>query len=62
MSGEATEEYLSPNDVKEFRAAILDAGMRLGTLLKPEYPKAELVSDAQYDVLKVMEDYGLDGK
>ena len=62
MSDKATEEYLSPDDVKEFRAAIFDAGMRLGTLLKPEYPKAELVSDAQYNFSKVVEGYGLDGK
>ena len=60
MSG-AAMEYLSPNDVAEFRAAILDAGLRLGTLVKADYPKASLVSEALYVVTKVVGDYGLDG-
>ena len=44
------------------QSAILNAGLRLGTLLMPEYPKASLVSKALYDVTKVVEDYGLEGK
>ena len=46
MSGAATE-YLSPDDVVEFCDAILEAGLRLSTLLEAEYyPSASLVSEA----------------
>ena len=55
-------KYLSPDAVVEFCNAILDAGMRLSALLTAEYPKASLVSEALYDVTKVVEDYGLEGK
>ena len=61
MSGAATE-YLSPNDVAEFRDAILDASLKLGTLLTAEYPRAEQVSAALQVVTKVVGDYGLEGK
>ena len=61
MSGSATE-YLSPDDVTEFCNAILDAGLKLGTLLTAEYPRAEQVSAALYVVTKVVGDYGLEGK
>ena len=36
--------------------------MRLSALLTAEYPKASLVSEALYNVTKVVEDYGLEGK
>ena len=55
-------EYLSPDDVGEFRTAILDAGLGLGTLLTAEYPRSELVSEALYVVTKVVGVYGLEGK
>ena len=61
MSGSATE-YLSPDDVTEFCNAILDAGLKLGTLLTAEYPRAEQVSAALYVVTKVVGNYGLEGK
>ena len=61
MSGTATE-YLSPDDVGDFRNAILNAGLWLGILLRAEYPRAELVSEALYIVTKVVGDYGLEGK
>ena len=61
MSGAATE-YLSPNDVAEFCDAILDAGLKLGTLLTAKYPRAEQVSAALYVVTEVVGDYGLEGK
>ena len=34
----AATDYLSPLDVAEFRRVILDAGMRLASLLTFEYP------------------------
>ena len=55
-------KYLSPDEVVEFRNAILDAGIRLSALLTAEYPKALLISNALYDVTKVVEDYGLEDK
>ena len=60
MSGAATE-YLSPNDVAKFCAAILNAGLRLGTLVTADYPKASLVSEALYVVTKIVGDCGLEG-
>ena len=55
----AVTKYLSPDEVVEFRNAILDAGMRLSALLTAEYPKASQVSKALYNVTKVLEDYNL---
>ena len=62
VTGYAPAEYLSPDDVVAFRAAILDAGVVLGILLTTEYPRAELVSEALYAVTKVVGVYGLEGK
>ena len=62
MIGHAAPEYLSPDDVGEFRTAILDAGLGLGTLLTAEYPRADLVSEALYVVTQVVGVYGLEGK
>ncbi len=53
---------MSPDDVREFRNAILDAGLGFGTLLTAEYPRAELVSEALYVVTKFVGFYGLEGK
>ena len=61
-NGHAATEYLSPDDVAAFRAAILDAGYVLGTLLTSEYPRSDLVSKAWYAVTKVVGVYGLEGK
>ena len=58
----AATEYLSPDDAGAFRTAILDAGSGLGTLLKAEYPRADLVSEALYVVTQVVGVYGLEGK
>ena len=46
ITGHAATDYLSPDDVKEFRNEILDAGLGFGTLLAAEYPRTELVSEA----------------
>ena len=62
VTGRAATEYLSPDNVADYRAAILDAGYRLGTLLTAEYPRAELVSEALYAVTNVVGVYGLEGK
>ena len=61
VTGRAATRYLSPDDVAAYRAAILDAGYRLGTLLTAEYPKADLVSEALYAVTQFVEVYGLEG-
>ena len=62
VTGRAATEYLSPDDVAAYRAAILDAGYCLGTLLNAEYPRADLVSEALYAVTTVGGVYGLEGK
>jgi len=56
------DKYLSPTDVEEFRMVVLEAGTRLASLLTVEYPSADLVSDALYDVTDVVECYSLRGK
>ena len=55
-------KYLSPTDVEEFHTVILEAGTRLASLLTVEYPSADLVSDALYNVMEVVEVYSLKGK
>ena len=59
---QAAVEYLSPDDVRAFRAAILATGSVLSGLLGSEFPPAESVSDALYAVTKVVGMYGLQGK
>ena len=59
-SNEANErEGMSPVDVEEFHTDILDAGTELASLLELEFPNAESVSNALFDVVKVVEDYEL---
>ena len=58
----AATKYLSPMDVEEFRTVVLEAGTRLASLLTVEYPSADLVSEALYIVMEVMECYSLEGK
>ena len=41
---------------------ILEAGTRLGSLLTVEYPDADLVSAALYNVSEVVEDFSMKGK
>ena len=59
---QAAVEYLSPDDVCAFRAAILATGSVLRGLLGSEFPPAEPVSDALYAVTNVVGMYGLQGK
>ena len=58
----AVTKYLSPDKVVEFCNAIFDAGIRLSALLTAEYPKSSLVSEALYNVTKVVENNGLEDK
>ncbi len=58
----AAVEYLSPDDVCAFRAAILDTGRVLSGLLGSEFPSSGAVSDALYAVTNVVGTYGLQGK
>ena len=55
-------KYLSPMDVEEFRTVMLDAGSRLASLLKFEYPNAGLVNNALFDAMDVVECYRLKEK
>ena len=55
-------KYLSPTDVEKFRTVVLEAGTRLASLFTVEYPSADLVIDALYDVTEVVECYSLRGK
>ena len=56
------EKYLSLVDVEEFRTDILEAGTWLASMLTVEYPDADLVSAALYNVSEVVEDFSMKGK
>ena len=58
----AALEYLSPDDVCAFRAAILDTGSVLSGLLGSEFPSSDAVSNALYAVTNAVVTYGLMGK
>ena len=58
----AAVEYLSPDDVCAFRAAILDTGRVLSGLMGAEFPSSGTVSDALYAVTNAVGTYGLQGK
>jgi hypothetical protein len=49
-------------DVEEFFTDILDAGLRLASLLTVEYPRADLVGEALSAVTEVVEVFSLEGK
>ena len=49
-------------NVKEFRTDILEAGTRLSSMFKVEYPDADLISAALYDVSEVVENFSMKGK
>ena len=53
---------MSPLDVEEFCAEIINAGARLADLVVVEYPNACLVDDALFGVTEVVECYGLKGQ
>ena len=52
-------KYLPPGNVKEFSEEILEAGTQLASLVKAEFPIADFVSAALYDVIVVVENHGL---
>jgi hypothetical protein len=56
----AVMEYLSPIDAEEFCTGILDAGVRLASLLTA-YPRADLVNEALSVVTEVVEAFSLEG-
>ena len=58
----AATEYLSPDDVEEFCAEILNSGARLADLVVVEYPNACLVDNALFGVKEVVECFGLKGR
>jgi hypothetical protein len=55
-------EDMSPNDVAEFWADIIDAGARLADLVDVKYPDAHLVDDALFAVTEIVECFGRKGQ
>jgi hypothetical protein len=55
------EEYVPPNEIKEFRKEILEAGRHLAVASSPCFPDAERDSEAIGKVLTVVKDYTLVG-
>jgi hypothetical protein len=51
------EEYVPPDEIKEFRKDILEAGRHLAVVNSPRFPDAERVSKAIGKVLTVVNDY-----
>jgi hypothetical protein len=56
------QEYVPPDDVKDFHCEILEAGMRLMSVRGAKFPNAELISIAMDSVLHVVGMYNLAGK
>ncbi len=53
---------MPPDEVKDFRSEILEAGMRLISVSGANFPNIELVSNAMGSVLHVIRMYNLEGK
>ena len=60
--GQTEKEDMSPLDVEEFRADIVDAGACLADLVVVPYPNARLVNDALFGVTEIVECFGLKGR
>ena len=60
--GQTGTEDMSPLDVEEFRACIVEAGARLANLVVLEYPDACFVDDALFGMTEVVECFGLKGQ
>ena len=60
--GLTEKEEMSPHDVEEFRAEIVDAGARLADLGVVPYPNAHLVNNALFAVTESVECFGLKGR
>jgi hypothetical protein len=56
------QEHMPPDEVKDFRSEILEAGMRLILVRGANFPNAELVRNAMGGVLHVVRMYDLEGK
>jgi hypothetical protein len=55
------EEYVPPDEIKEFHKDILEAGRHLAVMNRPRFPDAERVSEAIGKVLTVVNNYKLLG-
>ncbi len=55
------EEYVSPDEIKEFHEDILKAGRHLAVMNRPHFPDAERVSKAIGKMLTVVKNYKLLG-
>ena len=56
------QEYVTPDEVKDFHSEILKAGMHLMSVSSAEFPNAELVSNAMDGVCHVVGMHNLAGK
>jgi hypothetical protein len=56
------EEYVPPDEIKEFCNEILEAGMYLASVSSVGFPDAESVSNAIAGVLSVVKRYKLVGR
>jgi hypothetical protein len=56
------EEYVSSDEIKEFRNEILEDGTHLASMSSVGFPDAESVSNAIAHVLSVVEQYKLVGR
>ena len=56
------KEEMSPIDVEEFCAEIIDAGAWLADLVVVPYPNARLVGNALFGVTEIVECFGLKGR
>ena len=54
-------KYLPPGNVQEFGEEILEAGTQLASLVKVDFPNADLISAALYDVILVVKNHRLKG-
>jgi hypothetical protein len=54
--------HIPPDEVKDFRSEILEAGMRLISVSGANFPNAELISIAMGGVLHVVRMCNLEGK
>ncbi len=55
------EEYVPPDEIKEFREDIFEAGRHLAAVNRPRFPDAEKVSEAIGKVLTAVNNYKLLG-
>ena len=53
---------MSPDDIDNFRADIIEAGVRLADLVDVPYPDPHVVDDALFAVTDIVKCHGLKGR